>query len=420
VNLPSIILINNGYYLKNNKPKLSSEALLSVLDQQGCGIIAINAAGIITQMNARAEKLTGWSESEALQQDIGLVYGANFGNATKSSPLTQHILESSNASAPSAPIELTSLSGKKYMVNHAAMPLFDEQSQLTGVALSFRDITNSLELEEQLANSNNTLQSIIDNFPLPMGITNLNGQLTLVNEAFAELLGRSKESCLGQASAEVFPGENTILYKEQDQEVLQTAAPIKYMFSLFKSKNQLDGQKCTLTKFPLFDKNGETYSIGFICNKLIDMNLEKGLTTTQESVNVYEAGATATPDPLGTPPKIIVVDDDAQMRELTKEILEIAGFEVLCPKSAMHALELLDKESNSISLLITDIMMPELDGYQLAEKALEINPDLKILLASGFNSHLADENPLKALAQINKPYSSHQLLDLVSTLLDSN
>jgi len=391
-----------------------------VLDQQGCGIIAINAAGIITQMNARAEKLTGWSESEALQQDIGLVYGANFGNATKRSPLTQHILENSNASASSAPVELTSLSGKKYMVNHAAMPLFNEQSQLTGVVLSFRDITSSLELEEQLANSNNTLQSIIDDFPLPMGATNLSGQLTLVNEAFAELLGRSKESCLGQASAEVFPSENATLHKEQDQEVLQTAAPIKYKFGLFKSKSQIDGQKCALTKFPLFNKNGEIYSIGFIYNKLVDMNLEEGLTTSKESEKEYEPAVVSDSKALDTLPKILVVDDDSQMRELTEEILQIAGFEVCCPKSAVHALELIGKESDSISLLITDIMMPELDGYQLAEKALEINPGLKVLLASGFNSHLADENPLKALAQINKPYSSHQLLDLVSTLLDSN
>ena len=404
--------------MKNNKPELTIEALLSVLDKQSCCVITINTAGIITQMNTRAEELTGWSEREALQQDIGLVYGANFGSATKGRPLTQYILEST--SAPSIPIELTSLSGKKYIVKHSAIPLFNEQSQLTGVVLNFRDITSSIELEDQLASSRNALQSIIDSFPLPAGATNLNGQLIIVNEVFAELLGRTKESCLGQSSAELFPSENTALHKEQDLEILQTAAPIKYEFSIFKSKNQLNRQKCTLTKFPLLDKNGEIYSIGFICNKLIDMNLEEGLTTTQENENEYESAVASDSKTLDTPPKILVVDDDSQMRELTKEILEIAGFEVFCPKSAMQALELLDKGSDSISLLITDIMMPELDGYQLAEKALEINPSLKVLLASGFNSYLADENPLKALAQINKPYSSHQLLDLVSTLLESN
>jgi two-component SAPR family response regulator len=64
-------------------------------------------------------------------------------------------------------------------------------------------------------------------------------------------------------------------------------------------------------------------------------------------------------------------------------------------------------------------MMPELDGYQLAEKALALNPNLKIILASGFNSYLAEKNPLKSLPKINKPYPSQQLLELVSTLLDS-
>lgn len=371
-------------------------------------------------MNARAEELTGWSEREALYQDIGLVYGANFGTAAKGRPLTQHILESASTSVPSAPITLTSLSGKKYIVNHSAIPLFDQESQLTGVVLNFRDITSSFELEDQLTRSRNTLQSIIDSFPLPAGATNLNGQLVIVNEVFAELLGRTKESCLGQSSVELFSIENTALHKEQDLEILQTAAPIKYEFNLFKSKNKLDGQKCALTKFPLLDKNGEIYSIGFICNNLSDINPEEGPTTTQEDEDEYESAVVPDSRTLDTPPKIMVVDDDSQMRELTKEILEIAGFEVVCPKSAMQALELLRKESDSISLLITDIMMPELDGYQLAEKALEIKPGLKVLLASGFNSYLADENPLKALAQINKPFSSHQLLDLVTTLLDSH
>lgn len=184
--------------MNNNKAKLSAEALLSVLDQQDCGVITVNEAGLITQINTTAERLTGWSESEALHQNIGHVYGANFGDTGRTQALTQHILEGSGTGSSSTLVELTSLSGKKHMVKHAAMPLFDETSSPTGAILSFRDVTTSLELEEKLTHSKNTLQSIIDNFPLPMGAENRDGQLVIINQAFTDILGRTKESCLGQ------------------------------------------------------------------------------------------------------------------------------------------------------------------------------------------------------------------------------
>ncbi|MBL4606647.1 MAG: PAS domain S-box protein [Pseudomonadales bacterium] len=402
--------------MKNNKSKISAETLLAILDQQDCGLIQVDKQGLITHINATAQKLTGWPEEEALSEHINTVYNASADDRS----LVQSVLETSEASAPLAPQKLIALSGKKYIIKHSVTPLFDDSS-LNGALLSFRDVSKRYELEERLRSSHNTQQSIIDNYPLPIGIKDLNGKLVVANEACAKFFGRSIEKLIGQLSANLYSDTNNTLHVEKDRKVLETTSAIRYEFKILKEGNldQVNTQKCTITKFPLFDSDGNVHNIGFIFNKLVNEASEAAASLKETNLEA-EINLTQSPHvALKNTPRIMVVDDDTQMRELTKEILEISGFDVICPKSTKQALELMKTEDN-ISLLITDIMMPEMDGYQLAEQALKIKPDLKILLASGFNSYLPETSSLKSLPFINKPYSSQQLIDLVCSLLDKN
>lgn len=80
---------------------------------------------------------------------------------------------------------------------------------------------------------------------------------------------------------------------------------------------------------------------------------------------------------------ILVVDDEASLARLTKEILRRNGYTALSADSAQQALEVLKKQS--VDLVLTDVIMPDMDGYELALEVTKLYPDTKIQHISGYN-----------------------------------
>ncbi|MCK5668191.1 MAG: response regulator, partial [Gammaproteobacteria bacterium] len=114
---------------------------------------------------------------------------------------------------------------------------------------------------------------------------------------------------------------------------------------------------------------------------------------------------------------ILVVDDEPALRELANQILTHFGYRVLTTSNGETALNIL--ATTSIDLVLSDVIMPNMDGYQLARQVSEKYPSVKIQLASGFsdNRHLDSELHLKDNI-LNKPYSSKELLSNIRLLLD--
>ena len=115
---------------------------------------------------------------------------------------------------------------------------------------------------------------------------------------------------------------------------------------------------------------------------------------------------------------ILVVDDEESLLNLTREILDSHGFNIILANSAKEALNIL--ENNSIDILISDIIMPEMDGYQLASIVKEKYPDIKIQLASGFsdndNMDMVDDDLQQNL--LFKPFNSQALLQRIRELIN--
>ena len=81
--------------------------------------------------------------------------------------------------------------------------------------------------------------------------------------------------------------------------------------------------------------------------------------------------------------QILVAEDEAMFRDAAVESLKAAGFEVFQASDGEEALAIL-KEHPKISLLISDVRMPHMDGYALVEAGLGLNPDLKVILMTGY------------------------------------
>jgi two-component system, cell cycle sensor histidine kinase and response regulator CckA len=119
------------------------------------------------------------------------------------------------------------------------------------------------------------------------------------------------------------------------------------------------------------------------------------------------------PDGVATLPTVttvLVVDDQDVVRDVIRLALESAGYTVLEAASPTAAIELLSADA-PIDLLVTDVVMPEMDAFELAERvALEV-PGVRVLYTSGYTDAAA-EGPF-----IQKPFTPQQLIDKVGAVL---
>ena len=114
---------------------------------------------------------------------------------------------------------------------------------------------------------------------------------------------------------------------------------------------------------------------------------------------------------------ILLVGDDRQVRNAGKQTLELAGFQVVCCESAEQALKLLHRDCGA---LITDVRMAGLDGFTLMEKALEMDPDLPVIMITGHGDVSMAVRAIRGGAYdfIEKPYPSELLVDCTRRALE--
>ncbi|MFH0821542.1 MAG: response regulator, partial [Pseudomonadota bacterium] len=112
---------------------------------------------------------------------------------------------------------------------------------------------------------------------------------------------------------------------------------------------------------------------------------------------------------------ILLVDDEQFVRDLGKRVLEKAGYTVIEASNGREAVEVYEARGKNISLIILDLIMPLMDGRQCLQELLKIDPEVRVLIASGYS---ADGPPtdflsVGAKAVVKKPFDMHQLLEMV-------
>ena len=118
---------------------------------------------------------------------------------------------------------------------------------------------------------------------------------------------------------------------------------------------------------------------------------------------------------------VLVVEDEGELRELVTEVLGIAGYSVLSAASPIAALEIARQHAGPIHLLLTDVVMPEMSGRDLADRLVQTRPGLRILYMSGYTDdaivHHGVLDPGTVLLQ--KPFTPDKLTRMVGDLLAS-
>ncbi len=115
--------------------------------------------------------------------------------------------------------------------------------------------------------------------------------------------------------------------------------------------------------------------------------------------------------------KIILAEDDSDMRRFLVKALQNAGYDVISFDNGLSAYQRLREEP--FELLLTDIVMPEMDGIELARRASELDPDIKIMFITGFAAVAlnSDSAAAKNAKVLSKPVHLRELVNEVQKML---
>ncbi len=117
---------------------------------------------------------------------------------------------------------------------------------------------------------------------------------------------------------------------------------------------------------------------------------------------------------------ILLVEDEEMVRDLTRRILELCGYTVIEARNGVEALKICEETSESIALLMTDVVMPQMNGRELSEKINALKPHIKTLFTSGYMNDRVMRHGVSddALNFIQKPFAPDVLARKIRELLD--
>lgn len=140
-----------------------------------------------------------------------------------------------------------------------------------------------------------------------------------------------------------------------------------------------------------------------------------------------EQAAAAVAEEVGRPTRpgdetVLVIEDNSFVRKTTTRALERAGYRVLSCASPSEGLEVMTVHHGKVDLLLTDVVMPGMNGFQVADAAARIRPDMKVLFVSGYGADVIDGrgSSLERIRLLAKPFTPAQLAHEVRRVLDGS
>ena len=117
---------------------------------------------------------------------------------------------------------------------------------------------------------------------------------------------------------------------------------------------------------------------------------------------------------------LLLVDDEDIIADVGQEMLTAMGYKVLLARSGQEAIETYQKNRDKVDLVILDMIMPDMGGGKVYDTLKEINPDIMVLLSSGYNINGQATEILERGCDgfIQKPFSMSQLSQAIRKVLD--
>ena len=117
---------------------------------------------------------------------------------------------------------------------------------------------------------------------------------------------------------------------------------------------------------------------------------------------------------------ILLVDDEELIREVSQEMLKTMDYDVLTARDGEEAIEVYNKHRDIIDLVLLDMVMPDMGGSKVYNRLKEMNPDVKVLLSSGYsiNGEATEIMERGCNGFIQKPFNLKDLSQKIKEILD--
>jgi two-component system, cell cycle sensor histidine kinase and response regulator CckA len=223
----------------------------------------------------------------------------------------------------------------------------------------------------------------------------------------------------GVTAEELAPGDYVLVSVEDTGIGMDEALKARIFEPFFSTKDRFKGSGLGLaTSYGIIKQSGGHIAVQSVPGE-----------GSRFQVYLPRAQAEASPKPSlptpGVPSRggnetLLVAEDDEAVRKLVVGLLELKGYRVLAAPDGLAALELAQAEPGTIRLLLTDLMMPNLSGRELARRLAPLRPGLKVIYMSGFSEEVAfpKEDLEEGADFIAKPFTSADLWRRVREMLD--
>ena len=118
---------------------------------------------------------------------------------------------------------------------------------------------------------------------------------------------------------------------------------------------------------------------------------------------------------------VFLIDDDDMIADVSELILKNSGYDVVSAKSGKEAIEVYKENHSRIDMVILDMILPDMDGGDTYDRLKEINPEIKVLLASGYDIDYQGRDIMERGCDgfIQKPFNMNELLEKIRGILTS-
>jgi len=352
--------------------------LQHAVTQSHDAILMTDGAGIISRVNPAFEKLMGYSSLQAVGRDLSsLIAGGPHADAFRA--IWRRIFSHQQFSGD---VELQSRSGSACHVHLVVSPVFDNRGQLTGLVCNC------------VARTGETARSIPAAAELPAA----SGAGRI--EDFAHELNNALLPVLANA--------------ELTLDSLPSDSPLRSRLRVIKSGARraadLVREQLDLARLPVAVRSA----------------LDSAATNPLSPVFGHHAlaaadtlSSTSCQHPRTGPATLLIVEDESLVRESMVDFLSRSGYNVLSAGSAEEALET-SRSHSEIDLVITDVVLPQMSGQQLAGRLAIVYPEMKVLFVSGYSQSAVFHRDVPSLnrAFLQKPFSLPVLAEKVGGVLD--
>ena len=176
--------------------------------------------------------------------------------------------------------------GTFFWVSQNAQYYYDNHGKIKGSETFVRDISIRKQAEEALNQSEKLLNDIINGFPSPIFVKDIDGRFLTVNSKFEELLGVKNKELKGKTDYDIITRELAEIYRVNDQKVLDEGKAIR----LEEEADLVDGHHTFIAnKFPIFDSKGKPYGVGSISTDITELKkIEENLKESEERLRLAQ------------------------------------------------------------------------------------------------------------------------------------